>query len=163
MINQKRLKEVLNYDSDTGFFTWKLKLSNRIKIGSRAGSARPLGYREIGIDNNNYLEHRLVWLFVHGNFPPFELDHRDGNPSNNIVSNLRLCGRSGQSKNTRISKNNKCGIKGVCYRTDRDKWRANIFINNRQTHLGYFDTKEEAAKAYRDAADKHFGEFSNHG
>ncbi len=164
MITQGRLKEVLDYNKETGIFTWKLRLSNRGLVGERAGSfIKPHNYREIGIDSISYLEHRLAWLYVYGVFPEGELDHKDNTPYNNSILNIREADRFQQTRNCRVSKNNKCGVKGVSWRNDKKKWRAVIYLNGKQKHLGYFTDKEYARKAYCDAADMYFREFANHG
>jgi len=80
-----------------------------------------------------------------------EVDHINGDPSDNRKSNLRLC----------THKQNMWNIKrkGVSYRKERKKWRARINVNNKEIFLGYFETKEQALKAYEDASSYHFGQY----
>lgn len=88
MINQKRLKEVLDYDPATGVFTWRVELNARGKVGDPAG-CNSWGYRVIRIDGRLYGAHRLVWLYVHGRWPDAMIDHVNGDRSDNRIENLR--------------------------------------------------------------------------
>jgi hypothetical protein len=84
-----RLREVLDYDADTGIFTWRVRLSPKGHPGTRAGSVKPDGYRKIGIDGVQHSEHRLAWLYHYGTEPPPFLDHRNTLKDDNRIANLR--------------------------------------------------------------------------
>jgi len=163
-ITQARLKSVLRYDPETGEFTWIAKVSNlsRAKIGSRAGSDRAGPYRILKIDKKNYLEHRMVWLYVFGIFPQGDIDHKNLNKKDNRLSNLRLASDSQNRQNTGISKRNTSGVKGVTWCVQKRRWRAMIKLHDDkwQTHLGYFKNKDDAKAAYDNAAKIYFGEFA---
>lgn len=73
---------------------------------------------------------------------------------------MRLCDYAGNARNVCIQKNNKCGLKGVYWADDRKKWRAEITVDRRHIHIGSFDTREEAARAYDSYALHYFGEFA---
>ncbi len=88
------------------------------------------------------------------------IDHKDRNPLNNQRKNLRLATKVKNGRNRGLIENSKSGYKGVSWDTNNVKWRARIQVNGKQTHLGLFDDKVEAAKAYNAAAKKHFGEFA---
>jgi len=90
-----------------------------------------------------------------------DIDHIDGDGLNNIRSNLRAATRSQNLYNRGKTKNNTSGIKGVSWDKGCSKWRSQIQSNGTHYHLGSFDTKEEAAEAYREAAKKVHKEFSN--
>ena len=91
-----------------------------------------------------------------------EIDHIDGNPSNNAIANLRLATSSQQKQNKRVQSNNRSGLKGAFYHACRKgkKWRSQIKVGDKLIFLGYFHTPEEAHAAYCEAAREYFGEFA---
>lgn len=90
------------------------------------------------------------------------VDHIDGNPLNNQKSNLRICNNSENSRNSKKAKNNTSGYKGVFFENDNKKkrYKVCISINNKRKHVGRYETANEAAIAYNDAAIKYYGEFA---
>lgn len=89
-----------------------------------------------------------------------EIDHIDGNKTNNQRKNLRSATRSQNARNRKIQSNNTSGFKGVCWDKDRNKYRAYIRVDYKLIHLGYFDDPIEAARVYDKAAILYFGEFA---
>ena len=89
-----------------------------------------------------------------------QIDHHDGNTLNNLEDNLRICTFAQNSHNGKIRINNTSGWKGVYWHKNTKKWMALIIVNYKPIFLGYFDIKEDAAKAYNNAATKYFGEFA---
>lgn len=101
------------------------------------------------------------------NAPPhLQIDHINRNPLDNRRENLRLATQSQNSFNSKLYINNKSGLKGVYYQYETNpgaktkRWRAFIQIDKKKTHIGYFQTPEEAARAYDDAAIEHYGEYA---
>jgi hypothetical protein len=90
--------------------------------------------------------------------PKGEVDHKDGDGLNNRRANLREVTKTQQRMNQKRFKNNQSGFKGV--RWEANKWRARIGVNNKHIHLGRFENKLDAAKAYNDAAQKYFGQYA---
>lgn len=92
------------------------------------------------------------------------VDHKFGDKLDNRKSKLRLCNQhNNQGNRRRRNSNNTSGYRGVQYSKDawrKSKWKAVIKVNYKSMHLGYFKTQEEAAKAYNEAAKKHFGDFA---
>lgn len=88
-------------------------------------------------------------------------DHIDGNGLNNQKSNLRICTNSQNQFNKGKSKRNSSGYKGVSWFKPMGKWDVRISAHKRQIHIGYFDSKEEAARAYLEAEKTHHGEFAS--
>lgn len=108
---------------------------------------------------------RIHKLVANAFLPNFEnkkcIDHIDNNPSNNNIDNLRWATNSENSQNTKISSKNTSGIKGVDWYKKLNKWRAQITIDGKTKHLGYYETLEEAKKARQEYANKIFGEYTN--
>lgn len=111
------------------------------------------------INGKEYLEHRLAWFYTLGVWPE-RIDHVNGVKDDNRLSNLRECTIAENNQNRRRKKNNKSGHKGVSWHSYNKRWRSQITVQGKDTHLGYFLTKEEAADAYNDAALQHHGEFA---
>lgn len=159
-MTQARLKELLHYDPETGWFTWRINTAVA-KPGERAGGGHGLGYRQMGLDYKKYLEHILAWLYVTGSWPPDEVDHKNGDKADNRWENLRLATRSQQGYNKPGYKRNKTGTPGV--HKHGNKFRARLQINGRAIDLGVFNTVEEAVAARRKADEEHLGDFANKG
>lgn len=159
MITQEKLKELLEYDPETGVFTRKVRTANAIKVGDIAGCINNMGYITISVLGRPMLAHRLAWLYVYGEIPPGNLDHADRRKTNNAIGNLRLCNQSQNTANSPARRGNRSGYKGVSFHSKRKKWRARITLDYKEKILGYFDTPEEAHRAYCKAAVLAFGEF----
>lgn len=153
IVTQERLKEVLSYDPDTGLFRWKKSLSNRGPVGAIAGRVTQRGCIVIGIDTRPYKAHRLAFLYVNGEWPRNKVDHRDGDPTNNVWENLRDVTQKVNMENRRKPKsNNKSGLIGV--RTGKNKFYAHINLSGKNHYLGGYDTAQEAHAAYLTAKRK---------
>ena len=147
-LNSTRLKELLQYDPDTGIFRWINDMSRRVKANDKAGCLTTKGYVQIRIDKGSYVAHRLVWLYMYGSFPDTGIDHIDGDRKNNARNNLRLANQSENCQNLKKSRG-RSGFLGVTKHSYRDNyWKASIKLKGKQTHLGYFKTPEEAHQAY---------------
>lgn len=107
---------MLRYDSDTGDFVWLTQKSNCIMVGSKAGCLRKTGYIEISLDGRLYFAHRLAWLYNFNNFPKEQIDHINGNRSDNRLANLREVSRAENMRNIKMQSNNTSGLTGVNYR-----------------------------------------------
>ena len=143
-LTQKKLKQILNYDPDTGIFTYKVKFCRKIRAGSVAGTLDKDGYIRIKISGKLYKAHRLAWLYVHGYFPEYEIDHKDRNKSNNRINNLRHASSQCNKRNVGLRQDNTSGIKGVGWDKKSDKWRVQITVNNKNYYLGLFADFAEA-------------------
>lgn len=147
ILTAARLREVLNYDPETGQFTWLISTGNA-KIGKAAGNQqrlRPHYSRiRIRVDGVEYKANRLAWLYMTGEWPAGQVDHSDTNPMNNHWENLRIATPAENQWNVGIRRNNTTGFAGVYYDKRRKKYRAELHI-----HLGRFDTPEAAHEAYK--------------
>lgn len=155
-----RARALLSYNPATGEFRWRRAMAmNRIPAGSVAGHISLAGYRVINVDGVLYYAQRLAWLMQTGCFPASDMDHRNGRRDDNRWSNLRMATRSQNCANSKRRKDNSTGEKGVAL-IRGTRWRATIRKDRKRHHLGYFDTKEKAAAAYREAAVSLFGQHA---
>jgi hypothetical protein len=161
-MSQQRLKELLSYDAESGVFTWKISRGSS-KAGDVAGCLATTRYWRIRLDNRFYLAHRLAWLYAYGNWPEHEVDHINGNKSDNRIVNLREATHSENTMNIGIKKHNTSGAKGVTYHKQCNKWQVYGRENKKPVYLGIFDSKDEAADVYKSHAKKHHGRFFNDG
>ena len=163
-ISHTYLTEILKYDPVSGAFTW-LKpnpLARKLKVGSPAGRTIQNKYIQIGINRKYYLAHRLAVFYMTGIWPTHEVDHIDGNPSNNSWSNLRQVTSIENSRNQATRSNNSSGVVGVKWKKEISKWVATIGVDRKLIHLGCFESLEVAAEVRR-AAEKVNGFHENHG
>jgi hypothetical protein len=159
MITQARLKELLNYDATTGVFNWAI--SRSVKKGTELTSIDNDGYIRVQLDYVSYRAHRLAWLWVYGEMPSKNLDHKNLVKTDNRIDNLRLATTQENNRNFPKRKNCRSIYKGVVY--EKDIITARIKIDGKLIRLGKFDTELNAHQAYCLAAKKYFGEFANFG
>ena len=147
-LTAERARELFSYDPVTG------ELRNRVGRGLRARAAavaesfRPDGRLSISVDYRRYLVHRLIWLIVHGEWPPADVDHIDNLRNDNRISNLRLATRSENNQNAKLHRSNSSGFHGVSQDKRRGKWSAQVQANGRRMRRGGFDTPEAAHAFY---------------
>lgn len=153
------VREVFDYNPTTGDLFWKSRLSKRVHVGDVAGTLDDQGRIKIGIQNKEYLAHRIIWLWVTGNWPAFEVDHENCVRSDNRWKNLREAHPIENHRNKPLQKNSTAGYKGVCFDKRAKKFVAGIKYEGKRHHLGHFNTAEEAHAAYCAAAKKRFGAF----
>lgn len=172
------LRELLAYDSGSGLLFWMSRearhftdgiVSAQVKaqrFNTRHANRRAFtavdarGYGIGGINGALYSAHRVVWAFVHGEWPTLQVDHINGNRTDNRIVNLRLVSNRHNSMNSAMKRNNTSGFPGVSWH--RNRFRAQIKIHGRQKFLGYFDAPEDAHKAYCAAKAAH-GFSDRHG
>lgn len=157
-----RLREVFHYDPENGSLTWKVRTSNRIRVGDEA-TCPNYGYYVVRLDTVLYRAHRVCWAVHYGAWPVSKIDHINGNRNDNRLCNLREATIKENCRNMRIGKANKSGYKGVAWGKVAGKWSAQIKVNYRKVHLGLFNDPAEAHAAYVEAAAKYYGEFANDG
>jgi hypothetical protein len=174
MLTQEILKELIHYDPDTGIFTWKergikwFKRSSNCKWWNSRYSNKQAGhihensgmvYIVIRVLKTRYQGHQLAILYEKGDFVK-EVDHIDGDGTNNKIKNLREVTHLENSKNQKLRKNNKTGFNGIDYRNK--KYKVRIGDNCERLWIGTYDTLEEAIEARKEAEIK-YGYHENHG
>lgn len=177
ILTQKYLKECVEYNPETGIFTWKVrpkehfkeaitgnpcKTWNTNRAGKIAGHMHIQGYWNICIDNKKYLAHRLVFLYMEGSVPERFADHQNQNRLDNRWVNLRAVDDIENCKNVGLRKDNESGHIGVHFDKQRQKWMSYVSVNKKRKHLGRFHSKEEAIKV-REAASIKYNFHENHG
>jgi hypothetical protein len=158
-LTQKRLKEVVKYDRRAGLFYWRITVGKAVR-GAVAGHTDSRGYTKLSIDGVKYFAHRLAWLYVRGEWPLQNIDHKDLCRNNNKFLNLRDVGQSMNGLNGPIRCNNSSGYTGVSYDTRRKNWVAYVHRGRRKKHLGAYKTLTEAAIARRVAINEIFNSTS---
>jgi len=143
MVTLQRLQDLFDYDPLSGLLTWKVK-KQRVKAGQEAGALTRSGHVRVKIDGKSYMAHRIIWLLWYGTEPAALLDHRDGDPTNNRIANLRLATKAQNGQN-------RPDALGVCFYPATGKWRAYITHQGKTRHLGVFESLESALGARRAA------------
>ncbi len=162
-LTQARLREVIQYNPYRGIFYWLNPPARCMQPGDEAGFIDYTGYRYIKIDKVKYSAHRLAWLYVYGEFPKEQIDHKNNVRSDNRLSNLRLATHSQNMMNQPARKNNTSGVKGVDWDKTCNKWRARCQVNGKRKSVGWFDSLEEAENFLICFRKQVHGEFENHG
>ena len=141
--------EHIRYVAETGLFFWSVS-DRGITSGKPAGSATKYGYRAIKLGRISYRAHRLAWFLTHGSWPTGEVDHINGDRTDNRLSNLRVVDRAGNAQNQRRAHvdNLSCGLLGVTWNKQHKRWQAKLQARKARHHVGYFDAPQEAHDAY---------------
>jgi len=127
----------------------------------RIGRNRRTGYAESNISINGEWTRVLMHRYIMDADRKVEIDHRDGNGLNNQRANLRIATHSQNLHNSHPHRRPKTSkYKGVCWHKAMKKWHAQIRINGRAISIGFFDSQEDAARAYDATSRLHCGEFS---
>lgn len=173
------LAKVLRYEPETGLLFWLPRTEETVSAtkrpaseacrawnakfsGKEAFTATSKGYRVGRVNNILMRAHRVAWAIYHGAWPSHDLDHINGDRSDNRLCNLRDVSRLDNLRNMSMSAHNSSGITGVYRNKHTRRWSAKISVNNRSRHLGYFETAAEA-EAARKAAEVELGFNPAHG
>lgn len=146
-IDLELLKSVVSYDAETGVFKWLKRMGPR-KAGTVAGTLTGQNRITICIRRQNHSAHRLAWLYVYGDMPKGDIDHLNGDSSDNRICNLRDVPHGTNLENQRRPHIcNTSGKLGVCLKAD-GRITASISIGGIQKHLGSFKSIAEAHDCY---------------
>lgn len=163
MLTQERLKQVLYYNPHVGVFVWKND-GRRVRRGQTAGGAhKGRGYIKVTVDGKSYSAHLLVWLYVHGKFPVGQIDHIDGDRSNNLLLNLREVEPAQNSWNAKTPKSNTSGYKGVFQDGATGKYRGQVRHSGKRYWTKPLDSMAEAAAELMVMREALHCDFANHG
>ncbi len=157
---------LFEYNPETGVlmrrgFMGKCISAKRL-INKPAGFIHSNGYLEVNIDHANFGAHRVIWLMMTGKWPNDQIDHINGDRSDNRWENLRDVTCFENHQNQRISKNNKTGITGVSFLQSKKTWHATIYVNGKNKYL-YSGKDFFEACCRRKSAEIMYGFHPNHG
>jgi len=107
------MHEYLSYDPESGHLYWAKTMSGRAKAGNLAGSKNGEGYIQVQVKKRAYLAHRVAWFLTHGNWPENDIDHINGDKTDNRIKNLRDVSKSMNQRNAKRRIDNTSGIIGV--------------------------------------------------
>lgn len=174
-MSKEELLRSFEYDAESGLLYWKSrpeedfqlrkewKRWNSVRVGKVAGSRLKTSR---GSDSKIQVRyagktrgaHRIIWIIVHGSIPDdVFIDHINGDPFDNRLCNLRLSGHNTNQYNRRAPVVNTSGFKGVTWSKALSKWKATIRAGAKYYHLGYYDTKAEAALAVAKGSIRYHG------
>lgn len=157
--SKEELDELFVYKD--GMLFWRHGLDNQVNAGDEAGGVNTCGYVSVSIKDRKYPVHRLIWV-MHENEPVEFIDHINRDRRDNRIENLRAATNAENTRNAGIRKDNTSGVKGVSWRRQNRKWSGKVCFQGQQYHAGYFETKEECAKAVQELRNRLHGEFACH-
>ena len=146
MLDRQVLMLLLNYDPETGVFTWNIG-RRKCNAYAQAGTIDRHGYRQIMVEGRQYAAHRLAWFYMTGRWPKHEIDHINRIRHDNRGLNLREATSGEQRQNQLARCDASSGFRGVTYLPEKSKWLARIALQGRRKHLGVYDTIIDAAAA----------------
>lgn len=152
-----RVRHLFDFDAAAGLLRWRVSQSSRARIGAVAGTVNKIhGRRVVCVDGVQYLAYRVIWLWVHGVWPAAEIDHINGDFTDDRPENLRDVSTRTNAENKRHARRDKrFGASLGAYPSDGGRWRAQIVVNGKAIHLGCFATEAEAHASYLDAKRTH--------
>ena len=163
-LTAERLRELLAYDPETGIFTRLTDNRRGNRIGDVVGTRCKLGYLWTYLDGRQYTLGRLAWLYVTGEWPEHEIDHINGEKTNNRFANLRdACRQTNMQNEHRARSNSSTGYAGVSFRKERGKYIATIDKGDgtrKRIRLGSFYNPVDAHNAYLEAKRKYHPGFT---
>lgn len=147
-LTAEELRRLVKYDPDSGLMTRLVKTSYRISVGDACGNVNAQGYLVARIHTKKRPVHRLAWLYMTGDWPTGEIDHLNGERTDNRWANLRDATDAVNAQNTRRARtdNKSTGLLGVS--KNWRGFRARIMVDRKMLHLGTFKTPELAHEAY---------------
>lgn len=174
------LRQILFYHPESGKLFWRKRDIAFFKDGARPAivackrwntryadkeaftSTDRDGYRQGAIFNRRRLAHRVIWALVTGKWPDGPLDHINGNPSDNRISNLRRVSVAENNKNIKRPCNNTTGVAGVYKCPDSGNWFSRVQCGGKVINLGRYKNFDEAVQARQNGLAK-YGFHPNHG
>lgn len=173
------LRQLLRYEPETGKLFWRERSVDSFKptrvycakhlharwttkcAGKECFTRTTRGYKVGVVFRMTFYAHRVIFAIVHGYWPEHDVDHIDGDRSNNRIENLRAVTRTGNRRNSALMSTNKSGVNGVWWNKNLSKWVVQIGAG-KKVHLGCFSNFDDAVKR-RKEAEVSLGFHPNHG
>lgn len=158
------VRRLFHYDPATGELTWRVSRGS-VAVGAPAGRrTNTNGYVQVRVNKRLYLTHRVIWLYMTGDWPAHEIDHKNLIRTDNSWANLRPADDSQQMQNqTKARSDSRSGIRGVRYHERTGKWIAALKVKGKVVLYRYCGTAEEAAAAYLEAKRLHHPFWAQNG
>ena len=160
-LTQEFLLHIFDYKDGELYWKNKYKPTSSIKIGDKAGFIHK-GYMALRMNKKYYAIHRLIFMMHYGYFPKF-IDHKDNNPLNNKIENLREATSQQNNCNQKLSSRNTSGYKNVIWNKNYKKWQVLIRVNGKMKWFGAYFCKDVARFVAETMRYKYHKEFANHG
>ncbi len=161
------VRELFDYDPETGVLTWRVDRPQRIKAGMVAGSRDHKLYLRVKVNGVNYAAHRLIFLWMVGRWPTNDVDHEDLDKTNNRWKNLREATQAQNRQNRAVRADSQTGFKGVVCRKPNQKtknyfatYQARIKVDGKYHYGKCYRTPDEAHIEYVAMSKQHHGEFA---
>lgn len=159
MITQQQISEIFEYTDGALYWKKPAHKSKEYLTGTLAGSIHKTGYRHITLFNRIEKAHRLIFMLHHG-YVPNEIDHINGDRSDNRIENLRETTRSQNQYNKGMCKSNTSGHRGVSWHRKSNAWQVRVDVAGKRHMIGYFKDLDAAAAAAKEARERLHGEFA---
>ena len=155
-LTQEYVREIFHYLPETGELRWKVGNGRNVKPWQIAGSINGHGHRIVKVKGKSMQAHRLIWLYVYGNFPNNVIDHKNRIASDNRLDNLRDVSQTDNAQNIGLPKHNKSGHIGVSWIKTHNSWTVYIKVNKKNKWLGYYKCLDEAVAARKAGECKYY-------
>ena len=162
-LKKKEFNEIIEYEDYAEMILYNRRYEERAKALIDLDDIDKVKNIKWCLKSNGYVHNGKIHLhrFIMDCPDDMFVDHINRNKLDNRKSNLRICTRQQNNFNRGIRSNNTRGIIGVSFDRRKNKWRARIQVDRREKYLGYFNTKEEAIQARKNAEIEYFGEYRN--
>lgn len=149
-MDAKLVRELFNYDPETGILTWAVDRSNKVKAGMEAGCVGGKGYLVLGCNGKTYQTSNIIWLWWYGEWPKNQVDHIDRSKMNNRIKNLRdLTSLENMQNHAHSRSDSTIGVRGVS--RNKSGFVARLMVAGVRRNLGTYSTVVEAEQAYERA------------
>jgi len=171
------IRSLIDYDPETGLLTWKPRplemfpedrqvsiaaAWNAKNAGKEACACVDGGYKQGGLFYNKLKAHRAAWAIMTGEMPRGQIDHINGDGTDNRWENLRLVDSTGNARNQKKHRTNPSGHTGVCWHKPTEKWEAYYWDGKNNRTIGRYKKLDDAAEVARQARVAR-GYHPNHG